>query len=279
MRRIFCPLPAEVGDKLAEPFLFVNKKNLPAVMAAKATTLQGLCKEMMDGGMQTHAVDLGWGRFRLNKLQELDYADNFFYHRYAVVLDRSGHWVEAEFLLLRSCFAMHTHLPTAMQVSNESWRCSTRLSGSRPMRAQCTADRCAPLLTCRFFSASRIKNFESRTQNLDSQVEFGNDVSDIGPSRLMSRKKIADVLGERMDKADHGFDDVYLGQRELLKAGFKHTPLHLTPPMFYESTLKRAYTGTPDPYPVKEPLKPTLPRPEMPGPRTGFPTDWGKYHW
>lgn len=44
-----------------------------------------------------------------------------------------------------------------------------------------------------------------------------------------------------MDKADHGFDDVYLTRREMLKAGFKHVPLHKTPPMFYESTIQRQH--------------------------------------
>lgn len=45
----------------------------------------------------------------------------------------------------------------------------------------------------RFFAASRIKQYEARTQNLDSCVTFGDDVSPIGPPRLVDRKHIAGV--------------------------------------------------------------------------------------
>lgn len=67
----------------------------PLTLHAFFSCLQGLAKELHD--VYKHplcAVDMGWGRFRLNKLQELDYADNFFYHRRAACWTRSPPFVE-----------------------------------------------------------------------------------------------------------------------------------------------------------------------------------------
>jgi hypothetical protein len=161
------------GDLLAEPFFFLRKDAIPAALASKTNRLQALAAELLATGHAVNGIDLGWGRFRLNKLQELDYADNFFWHRYQ--------------------------------------------------------------------ESSKAKMYTASTEMMDSRVQLGTDVCDLGPVRQVDRKHLAGLIQDRLQQSDSGFDRVYLGQREQLAAGFKHVPLHYTPPMVYQTSHSRQF--------------------------------------
>ena len=78
---------------------------------------------------------------------------------------------------------------------------------------------------------------------MDSRVQLGTDVCDLGPVRQVCRKDLAQVITQRLQESDSGFDRVYLAQREELAKGFKQVPLHYSPPVCYKTSYGRFAAG------------------------------------